>query len=151
MIPEPPIQSLTSTRNLPMKIPRNRLEQPSTPPARSEELFAGMAGIEPLRRHTARLFSSGLLAIMLLAASPARGGENGEWIDTWSASPQPVWTPDFLAPINFPRNLWNQTIRQIARVSVGGSKLRVVLSNEYGSQPLVIGAAHVALSIAARR
>ena len=75
-----------------------------------------------------------------------RAADKGKWIGTWAASPQPVWDADFLAPINFPRNLWNQTIWQIARVSIGGSKVRVVLSNEYVSQPLVIGAAHIALS-----
>jgi hypothetical protein len=69
-----------------------------------------------------------------------------KWIGTWSASPQPVWGADFPVPINFPRNLWNQTIRQIVRVSIGGKRVRVVLSNEYGTQPLLIGAAHVALS-----
>jgi lysophospholipase L1-like esterase len=31
-------------------------------------------------------------------------------------------------------------------VSIGGDRVRVVLSNEYGSTPLVIGAAHVALA-----
>ena len=35
--------------------------------------------------------------------------------------------------------------RQIACVSLGGNRVRVVLSNEYGDKPLVIGAAHVAL------
>ena len=75
-----------------------------------------------------------------------RADEKGKWIGTWAASPQPLWEADFSAPINFSRNLWNQTIRQIARVSIGGSKVRVVLSNEYGSQPLKIGAAHIALS-----
>jgi lysophospholipase L1-like esterase len=39
----------------------------------------------------------------------------------------------------------NQTLRQIVHTSVGGSRLRVVLSNSYGTQPLTIGAAHVAL------
>ena len=129
-----------------MKILAKRLRLPMTRCHRPEKLLMEIAGIERPRRGITRLFHAGLLAAVLLAASPVRGGENGAWIDTWSASPQPVWTPDFLAPINFPRNLWNQTIRQVARVSVGGSKLRVVLSNEYGSQPLVIGAAHVALS-----
>ena len=45
-----------------------------------------------------------------------------------------------------PRSLRDQTIRQIARVSLGGSQVRVVFSNEYGTRPLVIGAAHVALA-----
>lgn len=39
----------------------------------------------------------------------------------------------------------NQTLRQIAHVSLGGERLRVRLSNTFGSAPLVIGAARVAL------
>lgn len=39
----------------------------------------------------------------------------------------------------------NQTLRQIVRTSVGGSRVRVVLSNSFGSAPLTIGAAHIAL------
>ena len=39
----------------------------------------------------------------------------------------------------------NQTLRQIVRASLGGSRLRVVLSNTFGSAPLTIGAAHIAL------
>jgi lysophospholipase L1-like esterase len=83
-----------------------------------------------------------------LATSPTRAQPAGAggWIDAWSASPQPVWEPDFFAPVAIPRSLRNQTIRQIARVSLGGSRVRVELSNEYGEHPLVIGAAHVALA-----
>jgi lysophospholipase L1-like esterase len=93
-----------------------------------------------------RLVDVALAAALVFSIASVRAADKGKWIETWAASPQPVWNADFLAPINFPRNLWNQTIRQIARVSVGGSQVRVVLSNEYGSQPLVIGAAHVGLS-----
>ena len=39
----------------------------------------------------------------------------------------------------------NQTLRQIVRASVGGSRVRVVLSNGYGTAPFTIGAAHIAL------
>jgi lysophospholipase L1-like esterase len=39
----------------------------------------------------------------------------------------------------------NQTLRQIVHTSIGGSRVRVVLSNRYGTAPLAIGAAHVAL------
>jgi lysophospholipase L1-like esterase len=42
--------------------------------------------------------------------------------------------------------LWNQTVRQIAHVSIGGSRVRVVLSNEYGTRPVRIGAAHIAVA-----
>jgi lysophospholipase L1-like esterase len=75
-----------------------------------------------------------------VSATPA----GGDWIGTWAASAQPVWTPDFPLPLSMPRTLWLQTIRQVVRVSVGGSKVRVVLSNEYGDSPLRITAAHVA-------
>jgi lysophospholipase L1-like esterase len=39
----------------------------------------------------------------------------------------------------------NQTLRQIVHTSIGGSRVRIVLSNRYGTAPLAIGAAHVAL------
>ena len=39
----------------------------------------------------------------------------------------------------------NQTIRQIVHVSTGGSRVRVVLSNAFGTSPVEVGAAHVAL------
>jgi lysophospholipase L1-like esterase len=39
----------------------------------------------------------------------------------------------------------NRTLRQIVRATIGGSRVRIRLSNEYGDRPLVIGAAHVAL------
>lgn len=38
----------------------------------------------------------------------------------------------------------NQTIRQIVHTSVGGSKVRVAVSNTFGTSPLVIGAAQIA-------
>ena len=44
-----------------------------------------------------------------------------------------------------PVTLSNQTIRQIVHTSVGGSRVRVVLSNAFGTAPIDIGAAHVAL------
>jgi len=44
-----------------------------------------------------------------------------------------------------PVTISNQTIRQVVRVSAGGERLRVVLSNAFGTAPVEIGAAHVAL------
>ena len=74
------------------------------------------------------------------AAAPSAIG----WVATWQASPQPVWGPDFLFPTNVPPELHDRTVRQVARVSMGGQRLRLVLSNAYGSQPLDIGKATVA-------
>jgi hypothetical protein len=57
-------------------------------------------------------------------------GPKEDWITTWAASPQPVWEPDFFAPVGIPRSLMNQTIRQISRVSIGGKQVRIEISNE---------------------
>ena len=80
--------------------------------------------------------------------APPRGAgrRRRHWIATWAASPQPWWDADFFVPIDVPRALRNQTVRQIARVSLGGDRVRVEFSNEYGAHPLVIGTAHVALA-----
>jgi lysophospholipase L1-like esterase len=100
--------------------------------------------------HRGELVSLACVAALLfgLAAAPASAqqADEVEWIGTWTASPQPVWDADFFAPVGIPRSLRNQTLRQIARVSLGGDQVRVVISNEYGDRPLVIGAAHVALA-----
>lgn len=89
-----------------------------------------------------------LLAWIIFAVPLAHASREseGNWIATWSASPQPLWSGDFALPTNAPFHLWNQTLRQIARVSIGGERVRVVLSNKYGSRPLKIGAAQLALS-----
>lgn len=38
------------------------------------------------------------------------------------------------------------TLREIVHVSIGGSQIRVVFTNEFGTEPLIIGAAAVAIS-----
>ena len=115
----------------------------------SPRLSSAYRTSRPYRRSSmllAQVFATALATCIALSSPEAQTvGPNG-WIDTWSASPQPVWDADFFAPINIPRALRNQTIRQVARVSLGGSQVRVELSNTYGKQPLVIGEAHVALS-----
>jgi lysophospholipase L1-like esterase len=44
-----------------------------------------------------------------------------------------------------PLNFNNQTLRQIVRVSVGGPDVRAVFSNAFGTAPLRVGAASIAL------
>jgi lysophospholipase L1-like esterase len=72
--------------------------------------------------------------------------DEGHWLATWTASPQPLWDGDFALPTQVPHHFLDQTLRQVARVSVGGKHVRVRLSNEYGTHPLSIGAAHLALA-----
>jgi lysophospholipase L1-like esterase len=86
-----------------------------------------------------RIILSGFLALALCSATQA-----AEWVQTWGAAPLPptVARGPFPATPSFD----NQTIRQTVRVSVGGQRLRIRFTNEYGTKPLVIGAAVVALS-----
>ena len=44
-----------------------------------------------------------------------------------------------------PLNFSNQTIREIVHTSIGGDKVRVVFTNAYGTAPLAIGGAHIAV------
>ncbi|AMP12407.1 SGNH/GDSL hydrolase family protein [Collimonas pratensis] len=83
---------------------------------------------------------------VLAAVAPEAPPATLHWVASWSASPQPIWEPGFALSTNIPASLSNQTVRQIARISLGGKRARVVLSNEFGTTPLTLGAAHIALA-----
>jgi len=72
--------------------------------------------------------------------------ETGEqhWVGTWTASPY-VDTNAGNAP---PASLGGSVVRQIARVSLGGSQLRVQFSNLFGNGPVTINSAHIARNTA---
>ncbi|MBO0695695.1 MAG: SGNH/GDSL hydrolase family protein, partial [Verrucomicrobia bacterium] len=81
------------------------------------------------------------MLIGFLLFVPALFGATNAWIATWAASPQ-SGTPNPHEPL---LNIDNQTVRERVRVSVGGHQIRVRLSNEFGSSPLLIGSATVAV------
>jgi lysophospholipase L1-like esterase len=66
--------------------------------------------------------------------------KNRVWVGTFATSPQFVRSTQ--TAVIFPAQT---TIRQIVHTSVGGAGVRVRLSNEFGTGPLKIDAAHVAL------
>ncbi|MEP7312848.1 MAG: SGNH/GDSL hydrolase family protein [Pseudomonadota bacterium] len=87
--------------------------------------------------------TNGLLAVLaaslLVAVCPARAAAaEVMWAAAWHASPEAARAP--IVTLN------NQTVRQSVRVSLGGDRVRVRLSNEFGDSSLRIGAAHVALA-----
>lgn len=71
-------------------------------------------------------------------AAPAVHGAAGPSVGTWTASPTAVPAADTTV-------YENRTLRQTVRLSVAGSSLRVRFTNEFGTTPLTIGAAHAAL------
>ena len=62
------------------------------------------------------------------------------WIGTWASSQQ-VPEPANALPVD---QLRDATLRQIVHLSVGGSELRVHLSNAFGTAPLQIDSVHIA-------
>ena len=61
----------------------------------------------------------------------------GHWVGSWATAVQGV--------VGAPAQYSDQTLRLIVRTSVGGNQVRVRLSNELGTQRIVIGAARIAL------
>jgi lysophospholipase L1-like esterase len=100
-----------------------------------------------------------ILLILLSLNFTIFAQSNGEhWVATWGTAqqliyngptpPRPPQNPP--APINLAiPSMWssinNQTVRMIVRASVGGRSVRVRLVNAFGSKPLEIGNAHIAL------
>jgi lysophospholipase L1-like esterase len=85
----------------------------------------------------ALLFVAALCAGLPFLAKDALAVTAPQWITVWAASPQSALPGGGVPQIN------GQTIRQRMRVSLGGAQLRVRISNEFGSKPLVIGTASV--------
>ena len=78
--------------------------------------------------------ASGLLWCSLAVATWAASADSTQWVDAWGA------VPDSAGPA-----LKAQTVRQVVRVSIGGSALRIRLSNLDGTAPVTIGPVHIAL------
>jgi len=93
-----------------------------------------------------KLIASAVLAGIFSA--PLHAAEN--WVASWAASPHAAWrAEDFALPTGVPAALERQTVRETARISIGGRRVRIVLSNRYGAQPLAIGEARLARAAAA--
>ena len=85
-----------------------------------------------------------LAALCLLAANAHAGGLN--WARSWGASP--LAPSPAMGPLPGTPTFHDQTIRQVVRLSGGGARVRVRFTNEFGTAPLTIGAAHLALAAA---
>lgn len=88
-------------------------------------------------RVIAVIFVAASLSLMACAQDkPAPG----HWVSAWGTSPHGnlIFAPP--AP-----TYENQTVRMIVRPTIGGKRLRIRFSNEFGVSALKLGAAHVAL------
>jgi lysophospholipase L1-like esterase len=93
-----------------------------------------------IRRTPLRCFLASLLLIPFLVAPSASAGKSDtHWVGTWSSAPYSIGN----ANNHFADDT---TLREIVHVSIGGSSLRIVLSNAFGTTNLKIGGANVALA-----
>lgn len=91
-------------------------------------------------RHLLPVLAAAVVAANMYGLSPAGAQvQANSWISSWTASPQ---APRGVIPTSFS----NRTIRQIVHLSIGGDKVRLRLSNEFGAKPVLIGAASVAVA-----
>lgn len=92
------------------------------------------------------LLSAAIGLVLLLTAAAVfaqAGAKNQHWVATWATAL--VSRPSQAAQPPAPPRFSNQTLRQIVHTSIGGQRLRVVLSNAFGTSPLQVGAASVSL------
>ncbi|MCK1814924.1 SGNH/GDSL hydrolase family protein [Streptomyces sp. XM4011] len=110
------------------------------------------------------LLTVGLLALTVLLASsvvasaeadPTAAGRPGaehRWVHSWTAMPQ-LTEPHNMPPPPFTGDdavLVDTTLRQTARVTTGGDRLRLRFSNAFGDTPLPLTAVTVALPLDGR-
>jgi lysophospholipase L1-like esterase len=83
-----------------------------------------------------------LLTALSLAQSAHAAAPPEHWVASWGA-PQQIPEQNNLLPA---ADMQDATLRQVVRLSVGGKTLRVRFSNAFGTQALLIDAAHIARS-----
>ena len=114
----------------------------SSAPSLAQSLMGSLAA---LRRAPGKMLAAGTLALASLALPLSAHADKGlwdtsqQWVGTWGTAPAgpplPAQTQTFT----------DQTLRLIVHTSIGGSQVRIRVSNELGTAPLRIGAAHIAL------
>ena len=81
-----------------------------------------------------------LLAVAFTTNAQVPSATASSWVGTWASSQQ-IPEPSNAVPLE---SLHGATLRQIVHLSVGGSVIRVHVSNAFGTAPLHLTAVHVA-------
>ena len=80
------------------------------------------------------------LCLCFLSTNHAAAAPPDHWVGTWAASPMAQPNPEGKF------GSVGTTFREIVHVSLGGPQVRILLTNEFGLDPLTIGEARIALS-----
>jgi len=88
---------------------------------------------------TAPLLCASLATFLVTGAAAPPASSPTFWQPTWMSAPQPVWGVGWTVPLGMPSPLHGVTLRQSLRTSLGGQRLRLVISNQYSAAPLTVG------------
>ena len=105
------------------------------------------------RRWRRQTLVGALVAALAVAWLPMRAGAQADgntWVGTWATAPVVLPPPQDGAaqgPGPGPVRIQHQTVRQIVHTSIGGTAVRVAVTNLFGSRPLEVGAAQVAVRV----
>jgi lysophospholipase L1-like esterase len=84
-----------------------------------------------------------LIAMVLNSTALAQTPKHQKhWVSAWSSA---MHAPLAFIPGQAISGLENRTLRMIVRPTIAGERVRIRFSNACGNQPLLIGAAHIAL------
>ena len=87
------------------------------------------------------LFAAFLAGAAMLGTADARPANSAiAWVGSWASSQQIPEPRNALDP----EDLHDATLRQVVHLSIGGSELRVRLSNAFGTEPLHVTAVRIA-------
>ena len=91
-------------------------------------------------KHSFRLavLAFAVAALAAPALSPAQSAP--QWVGTWATAPMVADGGNNMRPFS------GTTLREIVHISAGGAQIRVRFTNAFGTDPLTISDAHVALS-----
>ena len=83
-----------------------------------------------------------ILCLLIISFGPAALAQT-HWVGSWASSQQLVEPHNSLST----EDLRGSTLRQLIHLSLGGSKIRIHISNRFGTEPLRFPSVHVAKSL----
>ena len=104
--------------------------------------------LRPGKWLAALLLAAGLVPAAGFAQTVTPAAAGKAWVSTWGCAMSSAGNDRFFPTTSYNGNdvFNNQVVRLVVLGSVGGGQVRVRLSNEYGTAPLGISAARIALS-----
>lgn len=94
------------------------------------------------RRRTTTLLAAAAVTASLALTASASAAARPHWVGTWAASPGQA--SSLVTPVT---HLADQTVRNIIYTSIGGTSVRIRVSNTFGRRTVVVGKASIGVEL----